>query len=30
MWDTQNFDQYEEEEPWCPPEGSRKNKNKNP
>lgn len=29
-WDTQNFDPYEEEEPWIPPEGKGKARKKNP
>jgi serine/threonine kinase 38 len=30
VWDTQNFDPYEEEEPWIPPEGKVKGRKKNP
>lgn len=30
IWDTQNFDPYEEEEPWIPPEGKAKGRKKNP
>jgi serine/threonine kinase 38 len=31
VWDTQNFDPYEEEEPWIPLEGSKtKGRKKNP